>query len=145
MIEESCWVDVCSKIPSLLTNTVSYCGVLRPHLYGLGNPSHPFLRLTLGFPTEFTSSLKKFSQLQIIWQSQFCLVGEGIGELEGGDGWRRQDEATWGVTCDQAAFLPFFLPHSLQTIPDFMVLEVGLTSLTKRSYHFPTKHFVHAT
>ena len=49
------------------------------------------------------------------------------------------------LTCDQAVFLPFFLPHSLQTIPDPRVLEVGLTSLTKRSNYFPTKHFVDAT
>ena len=49
------------------------------------------------------------------------------------------------LTCDQAAFLPFFLPHSPQTIPDPRVLEVGLTGLTKRSNYFPTKQFVHAT
>ena len=89
--------------------------------------------------------VKKFSRLQFTWQSQSCLVGERVGELEGGGGWRGQDEATWDVTCDQAVFLPFFLPHSLQTIPDPRVLEVGLTSLTKRSNYFPTKHFVYAT
>ena len=70
--------------------------------------------------------VKKFSRLQFIWQSQFCLVGEGIGELGGGGMWRRQDEKTPGVTCDQAVFLPFFLLHSPQTTPDPRFLEVGL-------------------
>ena len=71
--------------------------------------------------------VKKFSRLQFIWQSQSCLVGERGRGAWGRGGWRRQDEATWDVTCDQAVFLPFFLPHSLQTIPDPRVLEVGLT------------------
>ena len=62
--------------------------------------------------------------------------GGGLGELEGGGGWRRQDEATCGLTCDQAVFHPFFLLHSPQTTPDPRFLEVGLSSLSKRSnYH----------
>ena len=71
---------------------------------------------------------------------------EGVGELEekGRVEKARRDNREV-TTCDQAAFLIFVLPHSLQTIPDPRVLEVGLTSLTKRSNYFPTKHFVHAT
>ena len=71
---------------------------------------------------------------------------EGVGELkEKGRVEKARRDNREVLTCDQAAFLPFVLLHSPQTIPDPRVLEVGLTSLTKRSNYFPTKHFVYAT
>ena len=71
---------------------------------------------------------------------------EGVGELEEKGRVKKARRDNREVTTyDQAAFLIFVLPHSLQTIPDPRVLEVGLTSLTKRSNYSPTKHFVHAT
>ena len=46
-------------------------------------------------------------------------MGEGVGELEekGRVEKARRDNREV-TTCDQAAFLIFVLPHSLQTIPD---------------------------
>ena len=71
---------------------------------------------------------------------------EGVGELkEKGRVEKARRDNREVLTCDQVAFLPFVLLHSPQTIPDPRVLEVGLTSLTKRSNYFPTKHFVYAT
>ena len=127
MTEESCWV-VCSTILSLRSSKAMFIWSRKPE------SSLPQIDPRLSNWIHFI--VKKFSRPQFIWQSQSCLVEEGIGELEGAGMWRKQDEATWGVTCDLAAFLPFSLLHSQQTTPDPRFLGVGLSSLSKRRNYF---------
>ena len=83
---------------------------------------HPYLRLTLGL---IHFLLEKFSRLQFIWRSRSCLVGERVGESEGGGRLRRQVESTWDVICDQAGFLSFFFGPSFACSP-FSVLPASL-------------------
>ena len=116
MTEVTSWADVCSTILSL---PYQHCGVLRQHLYGLGNPSHPSLRLTLGYPTEIHFIVKKFSRLQFIWQSQSCVVGEGIGELE--EKGRVEKARRGNLRCWPAIRRSFFLSSFCTPCKQFLI------------------------
>ena len=116
MTEETCWV-VCYTI---LSSPYQHCGVLRPWFIWSRKPEPPLPQINSRLSNWIHFVVKKIQPTAVyIWQSQSCLVREGVGELE--EKGPVEEARRGNLRCWPAIRRPFFLSSFRTPCKQFLI------------------------